>query len=169
MLDVVRVVGLLAIGIVVVGWLAGLFRNDTVVEPSVVNYAAVAEAAQDEADFPLAVPGGLPGGWRATSADWDPADQRWHVGILTEGEDYAGIEQSALDAAAARRTYAPEATEAGTVDVSGQPWVRLVDEQTGAVTLLLEQPESTVVVNGSAPEASLADLATRLHAGARAG
>ncbi len=162
MLDVVRVVALLAVTIVTIAWLGGLFRADTVVEPEAVDYEAVARGPQVDSGFALLVPARLPDGWRATSARWGAADRHWHIGILTAEQEYVGVEQSRLDAQAAQETYAPGATEAGAVQVSGRPWVRLVDEQTGALALLDEQPEYTVVVTGSAPETTLAVLAETL-------
>ncbi|CAN5857244.1 hypothetical protein BH20ACT6_BH20ACT6_10940 [soil metagenome] len=164
MLDVVRLVALLAVGIVVVAWLGGLFRPDTAVEPVPVDYLAVAATARDEAGFTLVVPDELPDGWRATSARWEPAEARWHLGVLTADDEYVGLEQVSGDAATARAAYAPDATEAGAVNVAGRPWLRLVEEETGAVALLDERRASTLVVTGSAPEPTLTGFAERLPA-----
>lgn len=159
MADVVRVVVLLAVGIVTIGWLGSLFRADTVVEPAAVDYAAIAATAQDAAGFELVVPADLPDGWRATSARWHPDEQRWHLGLLTAEDQYVGLEQLPAGVSEARTAYAPDATEAGSVTVGGRTWMRLVDEDTGAVTLLREWRSSTVLVNGSAPEPALEGFA----------
>lgn len=162
--DVVRVVVLLALGIVLAGWLGSLFRNQPEVEPDTVDYRAIAAAAQEGAGFPLTVPSRLPQAWRATSARWDPTDRQWHIGVLTGDEEYVGLEQSGAGLAQARRAFAPDSTQAGTVDVARRPWLRFVDGQTGEVTLMEERSRSVVAVTGSVPEATLAAYAAWLTA-----
>lgn len=157
--DMVRGVVLLGVGVVLVGWFLGLFRNDTVVEPDAVDYAAVAEQAQPGAPFALVVPSSLPEGWRATSARFDPGDDSWHVGILTEDDRYAGIEQSAEDAARVVEEFAGGSVAAGSVEIAGRPWRRLVDAGDGEVTLVRRGAQATTLVTGSAPQPSLVLLA----------
>jgi len=156
--DMVRGVVLLGVAVVLVGWFLGLFRNDTVVEPDAVDYAAVAEQAQPGAPFALAVPSSLPEGWRATSARFDPGDDSWHVGILTEDDRYAGIEQSPEDASRVVEEFADGSVAAGSVEIVGRPWRRLVDVGDGEVTLV-RRGAHTTLVTGSAPEPSLVLLA----------
>lgn len=161
--DIVRGVLVLAVGVLVVGWLAGLFRSDSVVERDPVDYVAVARQAQQVAGFDLAVPSTLPTGWRATSARWSDVEQAWHLGILTAEGEYVGIEQSAAgNSTAMAREHAEDATIAGTVEVGGLPWRRLVDARTGEVTLVRELPRSTTLVTGTAPEPTLVLVAGRL-------
>ncbi len=167
MADVVRVVVLFAVGIVTIGWVGGLFRADTVVEPAAVDYAAIAATAQDAADFELAVPADLPDGWRATSARWHSGEQRWHLGLLTAEDEYVGLEQLSAGVSEARNAVAPGSTQAGSVMIAGRSWMRLVDEDTGAVTLLRDLRSSTLLVSGSAPEPALVGFAERVTAASK--
>ncbi len=161
--DMVRGVVLLGVAVVLVGWFLGLFRDDTVVEPDAVDYPAVAEQAQSGAPFALAVPSSLPEGWRATSARFDPGDDSWHVGILTEDDRYAGIEQSADGAARLVEEFADGSAAAGRVEIAGRQWRRLVDAGDGEVTLVRRGAQVTTLVTGSAPEPSLVLLAGGLE------
>ena len=150
-----------AAGVLVVAWAAGLFRSDTVVEPESVDYRAIAAEAEPEAGFVLAVPADLPTAWRATSARWDPGDRLWHLGILTADEEYVEVEQSDDPAVVAAANEA-EPTPAGSVDVEGTAWRRLVDEPAGEVSLVYRSSNSTTLVTGTAPEATLTAFAATL-------
>ncbi len=151
--DVVRVVALLAGGVLVVGWFGGLFRSDTVVEPRTVDYRGIAAAADADADFPLAAPDALPAGWRATSARWEPADQRWHLGILTGDDDYVEVEQSA---GGDPDDLLPAAAEpAGGVDVDGTRWQRFTIAGAQEVALLRRSGAVLTMVAGSVGEPEL--------------
>lgn len=158
-----RGVGLLALAIVLGTWAFGFFRADTVVRPDTVDYAAVAEQAQPGAPFDLAVPSALPDGWRATSATYDPVDQRWHLGILTDHDEYAGVEQAAGDGRLLVADVAAGSTTAGLVRVNGRPWQRLVDTEDGEVTLVGEIGGAGTVVTGSVPDPSLVALVESLE------
>jgi len=163
--DVVRAVVVLAAGVLVLAWAAGLFREDTVVEPEPVDYLAVAAQARPEAGFALARPAELPAGWRATSARWAPGDRLWHLGMLTADEEYIEVEQSDDPAVVAAANEA-NPTPAGSVDVEGTPWRRLVDEETGEVSLVYRSADSTTLVTGTAPHATLNSFAATLPEGA---
>ncbi len=152
----------LAVGVLLAVWVGSLFRDETVVEPDPVDFRAVAAQAQPAADFTLAVPGDLPDGWRATSARWEPLDQQWHVGILTDDDQYVGIEQATANVSELVAQYASAATEAGTVDVAGTPWRRFVDEETGEVALVLSAPRAATLVTGTVAEATLVLVAAGL-------
>ncbi len=56
-----------------------------------IDYATIVEQARPAAGFELLAPSSLPKGWKATSAsfniDW------WHLGVLTDDEEYIGLEQ----------------------------------------------------------------------------
>lgn len=159
--DVVGAVVVFAIGVLVLAWAAGLFRGDTVVEPEPVDYLAIAAEAEPDAGFALARPVELPAGWRATSARWEPSNRLWHLGLLTADEEYVEVEQSDDPAVVAAANEA-DPTPAGSVDVDGTAWRRLVDEETGEVGLVHRFAESTTLVTGTAPEATLTAFAATL-------
>lgn len=159
--DVVGAVVVFAVGVLVVAWAAGLFRDDTVVEPEPVDYVTIAAEAESDAGFALARPAELPAGWRATSARWEPGDRLWHLGMLTSDEEYVEVEQSDDPAVVAAANEA-DPTPAGTVDVRGTAWRRLVDEETGEVSLVYRSAESTTLVTGTASEATLTAFAASL-------
>jgi len=159
---VVRGVLVLAVGVLLAVWVGSLFRDETVVEPDPVDFRAVAAQAQPAADFTLAVPGDLPDGWRATSARWEPLDQQWHLGILTDDNQYVGVEQATANVSELVAQYASAAVEAGTVDVAGTPWRRFVDEESGEVALVLSAPRASTLVTGTVAEATLVLVAAGL-------
>ncbi len=155
-----RVVVLLAVGVLVVGWFGGLFRSDTVVEPRTVDYRGIAAAAGADAGFPLAAPQTLPAGWRATSARWEPAERRWHLGILTGDDEYVAVEQSAGGDPA---DVLPAAAEpAGRVAVGGTRWQRFTVAGAQEVALLRRSGEVVTVVAGSVGEPELVAFAAGL-------
>ncbi len=159
--DVLGAVVVFAIGVLVLAWAAGLFRDDTVVEPEPVDYLAIAAEAEPDAGFALARPAELPAGWRATSARWEPSNRLWHLGVLTAAEEYVEVEQSD-DPAVVAAANESDPTPAGNVDVDGTPWRRLVDEESGEVSLVYRFAESTTLVTGTAPEATLTTFAASL-------
>src|SRR5690606_23407808 len=73
-------------------WAFGkLFTTDAGDPVKPVDWERIVGQARPAADFPLAAPASLPAGWRATSARFEA--NSWHLGVLTDDDDYIGLEQ----------------------------------------------------------------------------
>ena len=161
--DIVRMVVILAVGVVLAVWLGGQLRTGDEAEPDTVDYLAVAASADEEASYPLAVPPSLPDGWRATSARWKPEDSSWHIGILTDDQQYVGIEQaSSGELAELMQTYGAELVSEGTVEVAAADWTSYVGGSDGETALALDSKESAILLIGTVDRKQLEQLAADL-------
>jgi hypothetical protein len=161
--DIVRMVVLLAAGVVLAVWLGGQLRTDAEAEPDTVDYLTAAAVADEAASYPLAVPPSLPDGWRATSARWRTADSSWHIGILTDDQDYVGIEQAPAGGLPdLLEEYAPDVVGQGTVEAAGVSWRRYVGGSDGETAIGLESARSAILLVGTVDEAQLVKLAAAL-------
>ena len=162
--DILRSVALLAVVLVIVVEVGGWFRHDTVVEPGAVDYQAVSRQAAGEASFPLLVPPRLPDGWRATQARWNPAGQHWHLGLLTEDDDYVGVEQMrAVTMDELVDTYLEGGDPDGQVLVGGVPWRVYVHADNDRTALLSADGGVATMVLGSQSRAQLGSFAAALE------
>jgi hypothetical protein len=146
--DVLRTVAVL--GVIVLGlWGIGLFFTVTPETPvETVDYAEAVESARPVAEFPLLAPESLPDGWRATSARFEPSS--WHLGVLTDDDEYIGLEQVTSGAAAAVSRFAEGSEAAGDVEIDGETWQRRTGPK-GRTTLVREADGVTTLINASAP------------------
>lgn len=127
-----------------------------------VEYVSAAESARSVAPFALLAPDRLPPGWRATSVRYEPGDEAtWHVGFLTDGDKYVGLEQAVGGVDVLVNTYAEAAEPDGTVELSGVRWQLLRDGD--ETTLIRDDEGATVLVTGDAPQADVEKLATLLR------
>ncbi len=145
----------------------GLTRDNQPTPVRAVDYLAVVTAARADADLRLLAPARLPIGWKATSASYDPAEERWHLGLLTDREDYVGVEESRQSAEALVRTYVDKsATRGEDVTIDAQAWQVWTDSEGDYGVVGLVDPEradsGTVLVVGTAPEDEIRDLAGSL-------
>jgi len=128
-----------------------------------VDYASAAAAARAEAPFDVLVPVALPEGWRATSVRYTAAPMaQWHLGVLTEQNEYVGLEQitDSIDNAVA--TFAPGSSAAGTTMLAGSRWDVLISD--GRVTLVRQAGNLTTLVTGTAPQEVLSGYVESLRA-----
>jgi hypothetical protein len=114
-----------------------------------VEYAQAAEFAREQAGFELLTPPTLPAGWRATSVRFVPgADERWHLGMLTDEDRYVGLEQAEVSVESMLETHVDEVVERGEpVTVDGQRWETWTDEG-GDLALVRRDGETTTLVVG---------------------
>jgi hypothetical protein len=139
-------------------------RTQPEAEVDAVDYTRPAEFAREQARFPVLAPAELPEGWRATSVRFDNGrDQAWHVGFLTEADEYVGLEQADESAADLVERYVDEdATEGGSVTVDGDEWQRWTDEG-GDTALVRETDEVTTLVVGTVDEKTLMEFVHTLR------
>jgi hypothetical protein len=148
---------MVVIAVIILG-LYGLGRLFTATPESVVkpvDYASIVAQARPAATFPLAAPPSLPEGWRATSARFQA--NGWHLGILTDDEQYVGLEQLTASVDRAVDRFAEDSKAAGTAEVAGETWtVRSGPE--GRVIYVRNADGLTTLVNSSASRAVVEDF-----------
>ncbi len=146
--DILRSVGVLGLLILAIWGFGQLFTNtpDETVKP--IDYAATVRSARPAADFDLLAPPTLPAGWAATSARFTPTS--WHLGVITDDQDYIGLEQAKLDAKQLIDDFAKGSQSAGTVTIDGDTW-DLRKGPDGDVTYVRTEAGLTTLVVGEAP------------------
>jgi len=161
--DIVRsMVLLLALVAVIVAY-QRFYTDEDVEFRAPVDVESALTQARDAAPYDVVGPAALPAGWQATSVRYTPApDARWHVGYLTPSQEYAGLEQSDGSVAELLEEVAPGAEPIGAVDVTGETWRTLVDEERGDTTLVRSTADSVIAVTGSASQDELEQLAGSL-------
>ena len=136
-----------------------LKRDDPRSPVRTVDYVQVAEFARKQADFDLVAPESLPAGWRATTVDYvDGEDARWHLGMLTDEENYVGLEQAESSEESMVATYVDQAAvRGGAVDVDGVSWSTWSDEGGDLALLRDDEDTITLVVGNEVPAQELAE------------
>lgn len=140
-------------------------------EVRVVDYAQTLRLASAAAPFPLLDAVGLPEGWRATSAYYDPPQRtgipgvvRWHIGWLTPSDEYAALEQGNGPVADLLEEVLGEAQPVGASTVGSQAWQRH-EGSNGRRALVLSSGDAVTVVHGTAGWPELEELASHLSGG----
>ena len=128
-----------------------LLRDDPPKPGSDIEYAEIAREASTAVPYPLLVPADLPDGWRPNSARLVPAEPpSWHLGMLTDGDDYIGIEQAKVPVDAMVAKHAEGTRASGSSDVGGNSWkVRTNGES--ETTFVRRDGGVTTLVTGDAP------------------
>lgn len=124
-----------------------------------IDYVSVVEEARPAASFPLAAPATLPKGWRATSARFQTSG--WHLGVLTDDDDYVGLEQLRSSTDRAIDRFADGSRSDDTAEVAGKTWsVRTGPD--GRVTYLRNEDGLTTLVNSTASRSVVEDYIVSL-------
>ncbi len=150
--DILR--SMLVIAVIILG-LYGIGRIFTSAPESpvkAIDYALVVEQARPAAEFPLLAPPSLPEGWKATSARFQTTS--WHLGVLTDDEQYLGLEQLQAGVDRAVERFADKSTSDGTAQVAGQTWMVRTGPD-GRLTYVREEGGYTTLVNGTTSRAVL--------------
>jgi Protein of unknown function (DUF4245) len=131
------------------------------------DYSGVLVQARDLAPYDVLAPFGLPDTWVPTSARTarEGAAVTWHVGFVTPGDDYAGLEQSDGAPASFVAQLADRGVDAGTVEIGGATWRRVQGGDPEPRALVLRGDRVTTAVAGNATWAELRVLAASLRAG----
>lgn len=159
--DVLRSVAVLGALILALWGFGQLFTNtpDKTVKP--IDYVSTVKSARPAAQFELLAPATLPKGWVATSARFTP--ETWHLGVVTEDEEYVGLEQQKVDAKDLIEVYAKGSKAAGTAVLGGTSW----DVRTGPdgdVTFVRTESGLTTLVTGEASRAEVEAYVSSLSA-----
>lgn len=146
--DILRSMFVLAAIILAVWGIGKLFSSDPKDPVAAVDYATTASQARSAADFPLLAPPSLPKGWKATSVRYEPSS--WHLGVLTDDEDYIGLEQVKVGVDRAVDRFAEGSKTDGTAEVAGMTWTVRKGPQ-DRLTFVRREGGLTILVNGTAP------------------
>jgi hypothetical protein len=154
--------------VVVVGVVAAFMvwravnRDNDGVQVQTVDYRSWLASVHSDGKLAGLAPGSLPDGWRATSASYTAgASPHWHLGVLTAGRQYLGLEEGLdplLDQV--HRYVDPAAKRGPDVTVADRTWQSWTDAG-GDYALARQQPApqgdvpESVVVVGSAPPAQV--------------
>jgi hypothetical protein len=137
--------------------------EDTATPVRAVDYSGQLADAQEMADYRVLAPSGLGSAWVPTSVDLQRSGRtvRWHLGFLTPGREYVGLEQGDRLPGRLAATYVRGLQPAGALSIAGQPW-RLFRGEVDTALLRRDGGVVTVVV-GTAPTGQLAAFARSLR------
>lgn len=146
--DIIRSVLVLGLVILVL-WGIGRFFTRTPDDPvKAIDYAKVVSQARPAADFELVAPTGLPPGWKATVARFEP--NSWRLGVLTDDEEYIGLYQVKTGIERAVDRFAEDSKAAGSAEIAGVTWTVRTGPQ-DRLTYVRREGGLTTLVNGTAP------------------
>ncbi len=151
--DIARSIAVLG-AILLVLFAVGRLLTVTPDEPTrAVDYQSAVESSRTVADFELLAPDSLPQGWRATSVRFEP--DSWHLGVLTDDDDYVGLEQVKADTPRAIERFANGSHTYGKTVIGGKTWSLRTGPRDDLTYVRRDGAISdggmTIVVTGTAP------------------
>jgi uncharacterized protein DUF4245 len=151
--------------IVVVGGFTWLLRGPVDDPARTVDYSASLSLARQQAPFHVVFPTPVPQGLRATSVSWDGLGARvsWHVGFITQDQNYTGLFQGNGPVGDFVSESTPATTPGASVTVAGETWRTLTKSGQGETALVRTVDGVTTVVTGTVDEADLANFVARLR------
>ncbi len=164
--DILRSVLVLGLVVLVVYGVGQLIygRDPETVAPD-VDYATAASSAQQVADFGLLAPPRLPAGWISNSARFEPGERGgWHLGVLTDDEEYIGLEQFKRTEAELVDEFADGSKDAGAVTIDGREW-RVRQGAENPVVLVTTIEDTAVLVTSTADRDVVEEYVASLEAG----
>jgi len=161
------VISLAVVGSVIAALFLVTYRPKPDAGPKPVDWQTTAATARGQSPFPLATPTGLPATWIGTSARFATTAKSqghpvWHLGFVTGGQKYAGLEQSDQDATVFVRDQIDGGQPQGAVTIKGQSWQSFGPGASGYRSLVRPAAGSTLVVQGNAVESELEQLAAAI-------
>ena len=157
--DILRSMFVIAVVLLALWGIGQFFTSEPETPVKTVDYARVVEQARPAADFPLAAPPSLPEGWKATSARFQP--DAWHLGVLTDNEEYIGLEQVTTSVSSAIERFAKDSQPQGEAEVAGQTWERRKGPD-DRLTYVRREGELTTLVDGTASRSVIEDYIASL-------
>ena len=162
MLRSILAIGALLLGLAAIGYWFQVKPDDSV---KAVDYVSAVEAARGDADFDVLAPTSLPAGWKATTVRYESGERgQWHLGVLTDTEEYIGLEQSGIGTQRAIERFAPKTEATGKTTIAGQSW-QVRQSNRGENTLVRDDDDITIIVTGTADLAVIKKYAATLSAG----
>jgi len=171
----IRSLALILIPLVVITIIFTNTPNDHPVKE--VDWKPVLAKAREEAPFEVLAPENLPNGWRATRVNWVPqgkpylngeASPRnlWQIGFLTPDDAFIDLNQGDVRPQEMVDQQSRDGTADGSSVVAGKTWQRLISPDGRSRSLVLVNPNSTVVVTADLPYEALEAYASTLSSGA---
>lgn len=122
----------------------------------VVDIDPLVIVATAQADYPIVVPA-LPG-LRPTSVRWEPTEESgeiavWHVGYVTEGDQYLEITQSTASDPLFLERETGNGEISGLIEIDGQQWQYFTADTGNSLVGLLDGV--TTIVQGTGTESEL--------------
>ncbi len=156
--DIIRSVGVLGVGLLVVWGVAHLFYGNAPKEPQVpaVDYAAVLPGAERETGVDLLAPTSLPEGWKVTSSR--VREKVWSLGTLTDDQRFIGIQQAPGAEEATVEELVPGSERVDEVEIGDQTWTRWSspdDETTYSRVVPGPREDTTAVVTSDVDRTTL--------------
>jgi Protein of unknown function (DUF4245) len=162
--DVIRSIVVVLAVIGVVAFYQAVLTEDPADPTPSVEYGPAAEAARDDAGYPILAPARLPDGWQATSVRYRPGERwAWHLGVLTADEEYVGLEQAPVEPDQLVEEAAEGTEPAGTTTIDGEVWQLRRDEERDETTLVRRSQGVTTLVTGSTDQSTLEDYVRSLR------
>lgn len=146
--DIARSIAVLGAIIVALFALGRLFMLTPDEPTPTVDYRSAVESSRTVADYDVFAPRSLPEGWRATSVRFEQGE--WHLGVVTDDDDYVGVEQVAAGPARAVQRFANGSRRFGDTVVGRETW-SLHTGPRDDLTYVRRDAGSTIVVTGTAP------------------
>jgi hypothetical protein len=113
-----------------------------------VDYQQAVESSRTVADFDLYAPDSLPRGWRATSVRFE--ESSWHLGVVTDEDDYVGLEQVRDSAQRAVERFGKGSRAYGQTVIGGENWALRTGPRDD-LTYVRQDAEMAIIVTGTAP------------------
>jgi Protein of unknown function (DUF4245) len=160
--DLLRSIVLLLLAMGVIFGIGSLITEEEETPVRTVGYAGRLSAARDLADYSVLAPRGLDATWVPTSVDLQSSGGtvRWHLGFLTPGDEYVGLEQGDYEAQDLVRRYVGGLQPSGKVSVGGESWELYRGDTDNA--LLRRDGDVVTIVVGTAPTDQLTLFARSL-------
>jgi hypothetical protein len=157
--DIVRSMAVIGLIILALYGFGKLFTQEPESPVKAIDYATIVDQARPAADFELLAPSSLPKGWKATTARFEPTS--WHLGVLTDDEDYIGLEQIKGSVDRAIDQFADGSKADGTADIDGETW-RVRKGPQDRTAYVRQQDDITTVVVGTASRSVIEDYISSL-------
>ena len=146
--DIFRSIAVLG-GIILTLFVVGRIVTITPDQPTrAVDYREAVESSRTVSEFDLYAPRSLPQGWRATSVRFE--EDAWHLGVVTDNDDYVGLEQVADSPKRAIERFAEGSRAFGETVIGRETW-RLRTGPDDDLTYVRRDTGNTIVVTGTAP------------------
>lgn len=145
--DILRSVAVLGLIVLAIYGFGRIFTQEPETPTRSVDYATIVDQVRPVADFEVLAPAELPEGWRANKANLDI--EGWHLGIVTDDDEYIGLDQAKLRVERAVERFADGSKADGSVDIDGQEWAVRTGPR-DRTTYVRRNGDATTVVIGSA-------------------
>ncbi|MBC7589749.1 MAG: DUF4245 domain-containing protein [Salinibacterium sp.] len=163
-----NLVGATVASLAIVAFLVIVVVRPTPAPAESIDYATIASQAQVNSEQPLIAPV-LPDTWTANDARFESREQvpTWYIGFVTPDTQFIALNQGVDANETWQAAVLDNATETGVVTIEGVNWT-VFDQRDSAspgnfaYSLATTSGASTIVLHGTADDASFEQLATAI-------